>query len=248
MMRTRSILFTLPMVLAILAGRKSQTRRVMSVQPPAEAVVAVGIYHPTVIDRNGMEQPGAEIYGATWADGEHTLPSPYGPPGDGLKVREEHYRFGHWQEVPGETTSTGRQKWAFVADSEDVLFAAPSSFRRARSTTAPASPAWHKRLARFMPAKLSRILLQLRAVRVERLQDISEADAVAEGIGLATDSMKSSAAYGIYYCRMPDGKIHYSDNAVELFKRLWEQINGAGSWAANPWVWINEFSVIEASK
>jgi hypothetical protein len=82
------------------------------------------------------------------------------------------------------------------------------------------------RHARFMPRWASRITLEITNVRVERLQDISEADAQAEG------------------CRGPVSKETMWETGLvpsEAFERLWTQINGLDSWAANPWVWVIEF-------
>jgi hypothetical protein len=78
-----------------------------------------------------------------------------------------------------------------------------------------------------MPRSLSRITLEITGVRCERLQNISEADAKAEGcdgncpVGYIPAHQKSPCVY------------HYA--------QLWESINGAGSWAENPWVWVIEF-------
>jgi hypothetical protein len=77
-----------------------------------------------------------------------------------------------------------------------------------------------------MPRRASRILLAITKVRVERLQEISEADARAEGI-------------------TPDAFQRTADNwGGVLYRRLWEQINGPGSWDANPWVWVVSFKRI----
>ena len=81
-----------------------------------------------------------------------------------------------------------------------------------------------------MPRWASRILLEITAVRVERLQDISEADAVAEGVDFAGHTDEIMHDYS------PD----------ERFSMLWESINGAGSWNENPWVWVVEFRRVEA--
>lgn len=93
------------------------------------------------------------------------------------------------------------------------------------------APGWYTRPAIFMPRAASRILLEIASVRVERLQDISEPDAAAEG-----------------WPRRPevsdDPQVH-ADAARDWYMDLWEQINGAGSWAANPWVWVVEFRRIE---
>ncbi|MEQ1663215.1 MAG: hypothetical protein ABL877_11025 [Thiobacillus sp.] len=72
-----------------------------------------------------------------------------------------------------------------------------------------------------MPRWASRILLEIVGVRVERLQDISEADAIAEGVG---GDVTVTPCF-----------------AVERYRALWESINGPGSWDVNPWVWVVEF-------
>ena len=87
-----------------------------------------------------------------------------------------------------------------------------------------------------MPRHLSRILLEVIAVSVERLQDISEADAQAEGIERAGE------------CNWRD----YLDDGNDFtgarysYRSLWEQIHGPGSWDANPWVWVVEFKRVSA--
>jgi hypothetical protein len=99
-----------------------------------------------------------------------------------------------------------------------------------------------------MPRAASRILLEVVSVRVERLQDISEADAVAEGIKALTkdgrtikygipdrDGLPGNDNDGWHWCNwMPDASLAY--------RRLWQEINGFGSWEANPWVWVVEFT------
>lgn len=145
-------------------------------------------------------------------------------PGDRLYVREEHYRFGHWEPVPGVKTKTGRMKWRFVADTEEVRYDPPAEFRGGRHHHDPDTPAWHKRLGRFMPRSAARTVLEIINVRVERVQDISEEDAWAEGC--PPD-------------RIPDG----CPSALAWFHALWEPMNakrGYG-WDANPWVWVVEF-------
>ena len=75
-----------------------------------------------------------------------------------------------------------------------------------------------------MPRWASRILLEITAVRVERLQDISETDAEAEGIQ-----------------EIVDAGVDHDGTPRDAYRALWEQINGAGSWSANPLVWVVEF-------
>jgi hypothetical protein len=80
-----------------------------------------------------------------------------------------------------------------------------------------------------MPRKYSRILLEITAVRVERVRDITDADAEAEGISFMRDG--------------PPGEQDLT--AAELYARLWDSIYGTASFAANPWVWVIEFKRIE---
>jgi hypothetical protein len=87
----------------------------------------------------------------------------------------------------------------------------------------------------FMPCAASRITLEITGVRVERLQDISEADALAEGIVCAGDGNGFQLA----------DTTHYSNDPRESYASLWESLNGAGSWDLNPWVWVIEFKRIQ---
>lgn len=178
-MKERPILFSAPMVRAILKGRKTQTRRVVKSQPPLFA-------HATRHHQRLM------------------VPNcPYGQPGDLLWVREA---------------------WAYHPDY-------PESTRRAIYRSEPGVeydvPRWRPSI--HMPRWASRILLEIVAVRVERLNDISEADAMAEGVDAFINS---------------DGD--EIEQASVMFMRLWEQINGPGSWAANSWVWVVEFKKLGA--
>ena len=87
-MKERPILFAAPMVRALLAGTKTQTRRALRVQPHDGAEVVCDDFYPTVIAKNGDEEPGPEVFGAWWSDGEEAVRCPYGQPGDRLWVRE----------------------------------------------------------------------------------------------------------------------------------------------------------------
>lgn len=102
-----------------------------------------------------------------------------------------------------------------------------------------------------MPRWASRITLEVTGIRVERLQDISEEDAIAEGLSGITKDGKL-IKYGI-----PDQDgLPGTDNTGwpwrdwqkdprDAYRRLWESINGRGSWDANPWVWVVEFKRVE---
>jgi hypothetical protein len=164
--------------------------------------------------------------------------SPYGKIGDILWVREEHYKYGHWEPVWGVRTATGREKWMFIAESGEVSYFdnPPAEFRRGRHHKDPYTSAWHKRLARFMPKDLCRTYLQITAIRVERLQDISEEDAQSEGVMQNRD--------GSWHDYI-DPKRLCQDDAKASFVSLWESINGAGSWRRNDWVWVVSFKRID---
>ena len=202
-----------PMVRALLAGTKTQTRRVMKPQPPEDCRLLVESIFPTKVDKHGEESPGDERFGVTTYDGDWCLPCPHGAPGERLWVRE---RWGEFRRRPGEPV--------YYADDPLAL---------------GASNPWRPSI--FMPRRFSRITLEITGVRVERLQDISEADAIAEGIeSLPCDDVRAFRDYldggersGMYSFQTTDARKSY--------RSLWESINGAGSWDANPWVWIVEF-------
>lgn len=86
-----------------------------------------------------------------------------------------------------------------------------------------------------MPRWASRITLEVVAVRVERLQDISEEDAISEGV----EDLPFAYGYPV------NGKTALADSAESAFKNLWESINGPGSWGENPWVWVIEFRQVQ---
>jgi hypothetical protein len=199
-MTERPIPFKGEMVRARLDGRKTQTRRVMKVQPWPDSLVTVEHYHPTVINRHGDMQPGKEIFGAHWDDGEFGLRCPYGPPGDTLWVRET------WAPLPGCV----------------VLNVA---FYRADTKAAPEDVRWRPSI--HMPRWASRITLRITDIRVERLQDISEDDARAEGCP--------------YPAEWAGKFVDRDETAKTWFKSLWNKINGPGAWDESPWVWVISF-------
>ena len=189
-MKERPILFSAPMVRALLAGTKTQTRRVLGL-PSLRPSTTPGYdwtWRGQAPIRSVAQQ--ARHPRGCWQDVSHAELldlCPYGAPGDRLWVRETHYRFGHWVPVTGkrERTRTGRQRWAFVADSDELRFDRPEGeVRGGRHHHDPSTPAWHVRLARFMPRWASRLTFEITSVRVECVQSISEEDARAEGVVL----------------------------------------------------------------
>lgn len=219
-MSERPILFSAPMVLALLAGTKTQTRRVVKFgrdyasKPPT------------------LEEARARYAaGFTLEAGFFGVRCPYGKPGDRLWVREtwkvssesNHYPTDekrlYVEYRAGAVPGWGQQQSKFSIEHDADL--ARAAWGKGKSTS------WRPSI--HMPRWASRMSLDVKGVRVERLQEISEADAIAEGI-----VQLSSGFWGL------SGSGLGSQSAREAYRRLWESINGAGSWAKNPWVWVVE--------
>lgn len=187
MLKERPILFSAAMVRALLAGTKTQTRRIAKGDP--------FFYNPPR--------------------------GPYGQPGDRLRVKESAWMW--CERRPNGNTKTGRQKWLYVPmRGAPIHYAADHSKKPGIDVVSPETGnqwGWRLKIGRFLPAWASRITLEITGVRVERLQDISREDAAAEGWNPAVDVCSPLIWYAA----------------------LWESINGPGSWALNPWVWVIEF-------
>jgi hypothetical protein len=122
----------------------------------------------------------------------------------------------------------------------------PAVYYRATDTKFPwAKPIWKPSI--FMPRWASRITLEVIGVKVERLQDISEADTKAEGISSFTWNNSSNGRSNPQraYVAFPE-KDGGFQTAAQAYEALWEKINGSGSWAANPWVWVVEFKRVQS--
>ncbi|MDU4250496.1 hypothetical protein [Pseudomonas sp.] len=237
--RERPILFSGAMVRAILEGRKTVTRRL--VKPAfSDAVTEVFPYSGSpeawMASRPGDPQ-------APWH--EQTRECPFGKPGDRLWVRET------WSDV----NMYGAPALAYRADgdirdlmAEDLFLGEDGSFNYVDQRWKKLDfCCWYAdlHLARWrpsihLPRWASRILLEITAVRVERLQDISEAQAEAEGV---------ERPENITNVDVWDGAERELFNAMNQprarFRRLWGDINGQASWDSNPWVWVVEFKVVE---
>ncbi|MFF6743141.1 hypothetical protein ACET5C_17155 [Pseudomonas aeruginosa] len=222
-MKERPILFTGPMVRAILEGRKTVTRRVMKYQPHEDASVTVGNYNITVVDRHGEQQPRPEAFGAWWSDGERGCICPHGQPGDRLWVREAWAADAQVDAIAPRDLSQGEPIWY------------PADFS-VRQTGCSMISKGRGRPSIHMPRWASRILLEITAVRVERLHDITEDQAEEEGV---------ERPENITNVDVWDGAERELFNAMNQprarFRRLWSDINGSESWDANPWVWVVEF-------
>lgn len=225
-MREIQILFKAPMVRAILEGRKTQTRRLVKPQPEAWKC------------DDGLTRYAGRMPDGTYHDveadglGKFRDTCPFGKRGDHLWVRET---------CRAEELDKGEDGVRYLADNE----------WRAIENTRTAADAWIV-LNRYrgqigatvpsihMPRWACRTLLEVTGVRVERLQDISAADAIAEGIrpiGTGFERFHPDPADTEYTGTTKD--------PVLAYRGLWESIEGPGSWDSNPWLWVIDFKRIE---
>ena len=223
-MKERPVIFNGEMVRAILDGRKTQTRRAL----------------------NWKRQPYTEMAerddGSLWPwaeDGEHGgdiwFPCPFGEVGDRLWVREtwgvvshdfdENERIIDW--VPDRpATAIHEMPFGNGYYSGHAIYAVDGQFTWGDDDGHGERSCWKPSI--HMPRAACRILLEITAVRVERLNDIRESDARAEGV------MPTPGAAEL----LVGGKL--------AFAELWASIYGHENWRANPWVWVIEFCRVEA--
>lgn len=219
-MADRPIPFNGPMVRATIAGIKTQTRRL--VKPSGWSPSGQGY---TGASRVGVapEPIGLQAYfehepSGTW----HGVRCPYGKPGDRLWVRETFRR------VDGQTRPWIETDYRATYQLGDRL-----------GDHLGVKPRWTPSI--HMPRHASRITLEITGVRVERLQAISEADAIAEGLmPLGSGADRTWTVDG-------DAASEH-EAARDTFAWLWEQINGPGSWDANPWVWAITYQRMETAR
>ncbi|MBK7885494.1 MAG: hypothetical protein IPJ81_18145 [Chitinophagaceae bacterium] len=214
------ILFSTPMVQAILAGRKTMTRRIVKPQP---TINEIGNVNFSFKKHGGINVPIEDLNKPFIGILDDC---PYGQLGDVLWVRET---------------------WCYM-DASPNNCAYKEDFG-----SEPVS--WNWKPSIYMSKEVCRLFLKVKSIKVERLQDITEEDAIAEGVQDASCTDHTTcpsslckdgcSAKGTYY-NYPtdfDGEPCYS--AVESFEQLWQSINGEKSWDANPWVWVIKFERIE---
>lgn len=233
-MKERPILFSAPMVRANAAGLKNQTRRTLKDQEYcADWTCATRTFDSDYLrsklpgaDENSwvlQERPG-ELDDRKW----QPVGCPYGKPGDFLLVKEAAWMW--CERRPNGVTPTGRDKWHYAPlESAPVQYAADHPQTPTTSIVSPNTGnqwGWRMKIGRFLPRYASRTTLEVTRVRLEKLWDISEQDAINEGV--------SSTIH------LQGGRF-----ANENFAILWEQINGEGSWDMNPWVWAVNYKIIK---
>lgn len=182
-------------------------------------------------------------------------------PGDLIAVTEPYYQRGHYERQPGVSTKGGRVKRRFVAADDAILFNRPDGYHSSSQGEARkhAELAWHYRHARFMPTRYSRLLLRVTETKAERLQDITEADALLEGIYADTwrnvrdrladpqERARFPLDMPVYVPPLAAETVPVCLTAVEAFQYLWDSIHGADpdhAWQANPTVIATSFEPV----
>ncbi|MGI6907627.1 hypothetical protein ACRCLU_08955 [Klebsiella pneumoniae] len=262
-MKERGMIFNGEMVRALLDGRKTQTRRIMKVQPSEdftpmnmalETDYKARWYTPGVVDKDGYLQPASkEIFGVSNENEGYSCP--FGAVGDRIWVREA-YRFPASLDDVSPTgvgemaVATGyRKPWAPTFYEFTGTF---SDGWKGFETPPKVSGAGKLRPSIHMPRWASRILLEITDVRVERLNAISEDDAQREGVYTEvwdqTVVARNYASRDEFFQFWSEDMPHYVEmNQLygSSFRSLWESIYGAENWLANPWVWVIEFKRVE---
>lgn len=212
MKKFKPILFSTAMVQAILEGRKTQTRRLIKPQPNFDS--AWKNYGKTDIPEISVS---GSILGVNDGKGGVGCCVPNVSinlhKGDILWVRET------WQ-----YSDDLQEPYLYKEKELDEL--KPEYFKRMT---------WKPSI--FMPKAACRIFLEVTNVRVERLQDISEEDAKAEGIKKTWIADREELCLWKNYINNGRGSL----DAVDSFQSLWKSINGKESWDANPWIWVYDF-------
>lgn len=230
-MRDLSILYSSLMIQALFAGRKTQTRRLLKAEPERHIVEFIKVATDSKTGQGIYEMKGRDGKHVAIAAGRNFISDHYKAPyavGDRLYAREVFsgpHAFRP-RDDPPRTWPVGTPIW-YWADGDPVI----------GDWTKP-KPGMH------MPRWASRIWMTVTDVRIERLCDISEADAIAEGIEPVFDDRAPGIAhwkdYETYVSknvrhRHPHAVVPFTD-PVRSYCSLWEEINGPGSWVDNPWV------------
>lgn len=227
-MRELPIPFSTPMVRAILDGNKIMTRRIVKPQPPDEAKTLCGpkTYEPIAIDKDGEMYPGSPIYGAYDENGEWGIKCPY-QPGDHLYVRET-WRCVKYDNMDGDLNygvefKDGTRKYFKFDDSERYHQFGKYALKKG----------WQPSI--YLPKEAARIWLEITNVRVERLQEITEEDARAEGCKVYEG--------GYVFPGTSYDKIGLCHGSPEMaFQVMWGELYPNSD--TNPWVWVISFKKV----
>ena len=256
--KERPILFSAPMVRAILNGTKTQTRRVVKPQPAA-CSPWLPPQDVCIADRNGDAMVASGEGHPKSAEYLRPMTCPLGKPGERLYVREAFWIEHDWdapEMAPAIDCGTNLKEdtWARVAycathetDSEGrpVEWFEPDEINDERYALpwgcAGITPHFYsKHPSIHMPRWASRITLEITDVHVERLQEISHDDAELEGISMHDYITLDGEVKQFYACGDLSGSSPRS-----VFADLWDSLNAKKHpWSSNPWVWVVEFKRI----
>jgi hypothetical protein len=242
----RPILMSPMMVEAIMAGRKTKTRRELKGLPDEDDAFSFTkmVIDPEIADPDSIDDEIVPmvLYGtcAEFNKGEWVIKCPFGSVGDILWIKETT-----WWEKGKDFTN--------VAFKDGTMITMKAGKQNKTMKIPDWKPTdkkiWKGRPSMFMPKTLCRLRLEITSIRVERLHDITEEDAIKEGVMFYDDPTKvrrykdylsNAKGYG-------DSQHDYPSlpTAKKSFESLWESINGKGSHAKNQWVWVIEFKVVK---
>ena len=214
----RPILFNAEMVNAILAGRKTQTRRVVKPQPTTCNDDRGGHWWPSNAVQSMVHiENELQDYDGNWGGLIETC-NPFGEIGDRLWVRETHAL------IPSTAYRASDVQQVINPDDNET-----ASIFKAGFSLSQSGFKWKPSI--HMPRWACRIVLEITKIRIERLQDITKEDAKAEGFDYSTHPSAIKMGYAV--------------GARTNFRHTWEEIYGTTSWNQNPWVWVVEFKVVQ---
>lgn len=221
-MTDRPIPFTAAMIRALLDGRKKQTRRVLRPQPPSWCYADRRPGYSCMTPPGHIEFRGIYVddAGVDHGPAAKFIKLPY-LKGDRLWVREAWRVHQAYDDLKPSELSGEERVWPELdRDNYD----GHGRYRHGR----------------FMPRWASRLTLLVHDVKVERLQDISEADAIAEGI----ERGGFGGLWGwIDYGDQSSNMQRYYSDPRESFRSLWNSLHGPDAWDANPWLVVPTFRV-----
>jgi hypothetical protein len=233
-MTDRPSIFSAPMVRALLDGRKTQTRRALpegcdSVEPPYVARYTEGARAVWVSD-------DSNVHGFSGAAGAAV--------GDRLWVREAWRSAKNIDHMNSADIAKECALAGYVGTWAPIQYEADGARDYWTQDDWPnCSEAGRYRHARFMPRWASRLTLTVTEVRVQRLQDISEAEAVAEGIEFCSPPPRGLSGWRDYGDKPGDMTRRYFADPRVSYSTLWNSIHGPDAWDANPWVAAISFTV-----
>ncbi len=258
-MNTKPIIFSIDMVRALVEGRKSMTRRVIKNQPDTR--------HGRIDYENGVLKESSKISGCWHVNRQQTCP--HGQKNSYLWVRET-YKYWDW-------TDDGIPWIKYAANNETIfhscipetwceklvdIWADLSIPENYNIDNAARDHKWRSPI--YCPRWASRLTLKITDIRVERVQDISEEDAKAEGVHdddfylegehdwnlcPKCGGTKLYNGFGESLGVIPDLDCYECDTYKKRFKHLWNSLDKKGehSWESNPWIWVIEFELIKAN-